>query len=160
MTQILYLLIPLFLFNLRGTSQEYRNPLHGSLIIALICEDCIIIAADSRGSITEKLPSGVEEGYAYIDSIQKIFILKNYPLAITGTTMLKDKYFVDLISKYNKKKDKGNSFQSVFNDFEIFLLKKYKISKQTIFNDNSYITGFYENLKPKVIGFNKSDSLV
>lgn len=83
---------------------------HGILVVAVICNDGIVFAADSRSSYTAMDTTIKKEiPYAYLDSVKKIYKLGNFQLAITGNGNVGNRYWEELIDKFNKKHKKDSS---------------------------------------------------
>lgn len=138
--------------------KDYKD--HGTLVIAIICYDGIIMASDSRGSFIERLPNGKEHPFAYIDSMQKIFFLKNYSVAITGVSMVNKKYYYQFLEEFNHSDSQDSNFGETFANFKSFLSTKYGINDSILFDNNFFISGFYENHIAKLVGYRKNDSLI
>jgi hypothetical protein len=56
----------------------------GTLIMAGIADDGVVIAADSRATQAHQLPNGGINVFQYNDSCQKIFVIRGCPIAIAG----------------------------------------------------------------------------
>lgn len=63
------------------TAQDYQ--IGGSIFIAAICKDGIIVVSDSRGSVLDKR-RGAGAPIAYFDGIQKIFFVGDRAVVNTG----------------------------------------------------------------------------
>lgn len=70
----------------------------GSIVVAVICKDGIVIGADSRATFVDD--NGIVLGYT--DGMQKIFTARNFVMASTGLISLsKDKYLLHYYKKFD-----------------------------------------------------------
>jgi hypothetical protein len=123
----------------------------GTLIIAIICEDGIIIASDSRGAFRE-LANGKPHTYAYVDSIQKIYQLNQYPIAVSGLTVFNKNMLRNLFTDFKDKNGTSTNIEHSFAIFKHFLISERGINEREIFlKDNSWIMGCYEAGVPKLL---------
>jgi hypothetical protein len=73
----------------------------GTLLIAGIAKDGIVIAADSR--LTQSMiVNGNVQTISYQDSCQKIFLLKQTPFAAAGRFTLNNEAFSEIATRYNE----------------------------------------------------------
>ena len=107
----------------------------GTLIIAGVAKDGVIMVADSRGSTVNK------EGklIAYIDSIPKIFRLKEIYVGITGQWSIGNTFISTIISDFNKSKNKSKDFTSIVNDFVKYTDSLYPVAKFAGSDKTSFI---------------------
>lgn len=152
MSKLLVAILILFINN--SFSQNLSNP-HGTLIHAIICEDGIILAADSRASwYYIDSSSGNLNTYAHTDSIKKIYKLGVFRLGISGYTILNNQRIEDIIDKFNKKNKADSSISETFKKFHYFITSKLKIP-DSIFTRNQYVLAGYENKAPIVLTIDK-----
>lgn len=153
----LLLLIPNCLFS------QLSNAPHGSLIVAIICNDGILISADTRGSWTAYNDIAKKElPYAYYDGNKKIFPFGNYLLGITGQTNVGNDFWWNIIEKYNKaykKKNAVDDMETCFKNFRYYISEKLKIP-DTLSRGNVFILAGYEKGKPTIIGVDSFNSTV
>ncbi len=104
-------LIFLILYSFISTDQceINENKIKGTLIIATITKEGIVLAADSRGVMFDE---GVK--FAYIDSIPKIFNLNQFTIAIAGYTAFGDKFLHQIIYDFSKTELSKSTFEGTF----------------------------------------------
>jgi hypothetical protein len=136
-------------------SQRASYP-HGSLIVAVICNDGILMAADSRSSFTAYNDIAKKElPYAYFDSSRKIFQLGKYQVGITGNGNVGNDFWENIIEKYNKKSPKNLTIENTFKHFRNYLHKKIHIH-DSLLRGNFFILAGFENKLPVLLA---ADSL-
>ncbi len=122
--------------------------LKGTLIIAGVATDGVIIAADSRGSYGTK-----DDLIGYVDKLPKIYLLNNkFPIAVAGQTDINDKLVSEIVSEFNQKENRTKDIKESFEDFQKYLLGLSKDFPQ------KFIEGGYYNGIPHI--FNLSKDLV
>lgn len=144
----------LILFINDSFSQNLINP-HGTLVHAIICEDGILLAADSRASwYYIDSSSGNLNTYAHTDSIKKIYALGVFRLGVSGYTILNNQRLEDIVDKFNKKNKPDSSIFETFKKFHYFINNKLKIP-DSIISRNQYVLAGYENKAPIVLTIDK-----
>lgn len=124
--------------------------LYGTMIVALICEDGILFASDSRSSfILNKEHS--RKVYAYFDNDEKLFNIGKYIIGSSGISMLNKKFLKEIIDDYNKSSYSKTNMEETFDNFITFLKSNNNLTDSTIFADNEFIMAGYENYKPLII---------
>ncbi len=152
MTKLLIAILILF-FN-DSFCQNLSNP-HGTLVHAIICEDGILLAADSRASwYYVDSSSGNLNTYAHTDSIKKIYSLGAFKIGISGFTILNNQRLEDIVDKFNKKNKPDSSIFETFKKFHFFINTKLNIP-DSIFTRNQYVLAGYENNSPIVLTIDK-----
>ena len=136
-----------------------KNLPHGTLVVTVICEDGILIAADSRACFTVT-KGDIEIPYAYIENNQKIFNLKNFKIGISGISMFKKKFMYQIFNKFNRTHKATTTIASAYNDFHEFLTKKIEIPDSVIFKENQFIIAGYEDSISITMGINSSDTVI
>lgn len=127
---------------------------HGTLIVAVICNDGILIASDSRAAFTITTDSvgkngrKIEKVYAYFDNNRKIARLGNWQIGISGLSMLGKKYVTDLCAEFSKTHAQLE-IRETFYEF-VGYLEKRGIKRKEIFGENQYIMAGYENSTPVI----------
>ena len=138
------------------------NPLpHGTLIVAIICNDGIIIAGDSRASFTttheERNSEGrkIEKVYAYIDSTQKIFQVNKYQMGVSGISMLGGKFLYQLTQDFSRKNKSEATLKATFLNLKNYLNNSLSIKDSSI-SENQFILAGYENSQATIFahGYN------
>lgn len=151
---ILFVAITLFLI-IKCFSQPNLIP-HGTLLIAYICDDGILLAADSRASWNKGLDSNNNFiWYAHMDSVRKVYPLGFFQIMTTGITVYKSDLIENIIIEYNRKLKPDLSITQTFQNFKNYTKKKYKLT-DSIFNEVTYIMAGYEKSVPTIL---YSDSL-
>lgn len=143
------LFFALLLLSFTGRGQELPPP-HGTLIVAVICEDGVILAADSRASFTGiDVLSNKEIPIAYIQQCRKIYKLGGFQVAITGSSNIGNDYWTKIIHRYNKKHKSNPTLDGEFADFKKYLNQVLNINDSIIFR-NRFVLAGYENGNPKI----------
>lgn len=101
--------------------------IRGSYSITSVCKDGIIMAADSRGS----LYFDEDNIIAYFDTVQKIFIIKDCIISVTGTMAISNKF----ISFY-------------LNEFSQYLPNTTYLPSDLLNEFHKYYCTLYPSLKP------------
>ena len=99
-----YGLLILLLIKIQVGYSQHQYP-KGTLLVALICNDGILMAADSRASFMteskdEPWNRKKDYVYAYTDSSQKIFDIGNFKIAIAGLTMFAKTSIYSIMSDF------------------------------------------------------------
>ena len=129
----------------------------GTLIVAGIGNDGLIITADSRGS------TGNREGklIAYMDSIPKIFKIKNIYVAITGSWAIGNTFISTIISDFNKTKIEKTDFSNTIKEFVQYIDSLYPValypqsSVESFLFGGSDSTGYYLQGYMRDLGYTK-----
>lgn len=156
------ILFSLIMVNKNIYSQNNKNYLsHGTILVAVICNDGILFATDSRSSFTisniDANGKNKEDVFAYMNNDKKLYQIEDYLIAVSGLSMFNKKYIRDLVSDYNKTINKKLKIEEVFDGFLNFLITKNNLTKAEIFNENTFIIAGYENSKPKIISQQKEE---
>lgn len=143
-------------------SQNNKSYLsHGTILVAVICNDGILFATDSRSSFTisniDANGKKREDVFAYMNNDKKLYQIEDYLIAVSGLSMFNKKYIRDLVSDYNKTINLKLNIKEVFDGFLNFLITKNNLTKAEIFNENTFIIAGYENSKPKIISQQKEE---
>jgi len=148
-------IIPLVAFTLLGIllcSVTCKSQLlsTGSYSIAAICKDGIVIGADTRGASYYQAKGIIfKEPLAYYDTIQKVFIVKNYVLSTTGAIIIGDKFVSYYIKQFSLSLPDDVNMQSFIKLFYNFMGKNCpSFGKE--FLDLQIIWCGYENRKPEI----------
>src|SRR5579863_9120878 len=99
---------------------------HGTLIIASIRPDGILIAADSRGSMYKNNDSHTPP-IAYTDSLCKIYPFKQFVIAIAGAYELGNKFIYQIVDDFNKNSFYDKSLDNTIKAFEAFMDENYPV---------------------------------
>lgn len=108
---------------------------HGTLIVAGIGKDGLVMVADSRGAMADRKGNLI----AYIDSFPKIFKLKDFYVAITGNIAIAKTFLSTIISDFNKISLMNTSFLSVVDSFVNYSNRLYPVSKFPESSTTSFI---------------------
>lgn len=146
-----FILSPIFLF------AQFKNHLHGTEIVSLICKDGIILAADSRASFTAYDSNSQKQfPYAAIDSTKKIFKLGSFQIGISGNLSVGNDFWSVIINKYNNKYQKLDNVDSTFSNFIFFIHHNLKIPDSLLYG-NVFMLAGYEDGIPVVTSSNRLD---
>jgi len=141
----------------------------GSFLIVTTCKDGILIAADSRSTISDSLGKKL----AYYDGVQKIFPIGNFALAYTGQEIIQNIYFGAIVDSYvSTIKDEISldkllpSFLS-YTDSHLPITASLQVRRQMLitagFIDGKHVSSYYneaQTIGPKTefgLGFISSD---
>ena len=153
MERLFFIISCCIFYNTMIWSQTPQSP-HGTLIGAVICYNGILLSTDSRGSFTATDALTLKETqYAYVDSLQKIFKIGSYHMAISGSTNVGNTYWSSLIAQFNASIKAGLTVEQTFDQFIRFLLEKKQIP-DSVFTSSYFITVGYEGNLPVIIGTN------
>jgi hypothetical protein len=96
------------------------NNIHGSLVLAGIATDGIVIAADSRVVIRS---ADGQTSLGYFDGFPKIQVLKErYPISTVGSTLIGGYFINTLIGDFNRDEIEDIDINASFNRFRNGLL--------------------------------------
>lgn len=126
-----------------------KSQVSGTLIIAGVGKDGLVIVADSRGSTGNKQGQLI----AYIDSIPKIFKLKNIYIAITGQWAIGNTFLNTIISDFNKIKIPKNDFVSIVTSFVNYTDSLYPLSKFPNSSTTSFIFAGSDSINYLIQGY-------
>jgi hypothetical protein len=76
-------------FGIAGTASPQEPQFGGTFIAAFVCDDGIIIGADSRSTFMD----GAGSRIGYIDGMSKVFVQQGTAFAVSGLTSLGDELF-------------------------------------------------------------------
>lgn len=131
--------------------------LHGTLIIAAIGTDGIMIAADSRTVLYSNNP---RKNLAYFDGAEKITTIKYYGVGVAGVAEVGGKSITQLIKKYESSLDTNLDISSILYDFGNYLKHNLSIDQLRDLKNNLFIFGGYANNEAKIEGmYFENDSL-
>jgi len=124
----------------------------GALIFTVICNDGILIVADSRGLIFD---SGnlKKPPVAYIDSNLQIFKLSHFGIAIVGSTAFDCQYFDHLINDFNSTFPGNQNVPFTFSEFKKYYYQKFPANRYPTVTKNSFLGGGYFNGVPVIVSF-------
>lgn len=117
----------------------------GSYAIVALCKDGIVIGSDSRGTITI---DNIE--YAFFDHNQKVFIIRNCVLSITGLIALDKRFIWDYVQEFSQTISEDLKADDLLSRFAIFMqkypsaqndLKKLGLISVGYFNGESTMCG-------------------
>lgn len=136
---------------------------HGTILVAVICNDGIVFATDSRSSFTisneDVNGNNNEQVYAYMNNDKKMYKIKDYFISFSGLSMFNKKYIRQIVDEYNET-DNNSGIEESSNGFINFLEKENNIPNSEIFKENTFIIAGYENLKPKMISLHKGETTI
>jgi 20S proteasome alpha/beta subunit len=149
LTKIIFLVILLSLARL-GLSQSMDSSWSrgGTLAVAIIAKDGIMIATDSRAVLKQR---GVP--IAYCDSMQKINMIGNFAVACVGLDDFKGQSLVYITKDFNKQYKNTIDLTISISDFIKYLDTYYS---QQPYDSNQFISGVYLNGLPETIAMSKS----
>jgi hypothetical protein len=132
----------------------------GTLLIGTITNDEILLAADSRSVYFESDDHTIPP-IVYFDSVPKIFRIKQFAIAIAGTSVIGKTFYKDIISDYNKTLFLDTSLYKTLNDFSSYLHNRFPKDSFPEIMSNSFIIGGYVNNKPQLISLvHSKDTIV
>src|ERR1041384_2669739 len=77
-------------------SQNLKLSSHGSFAMAIICRDGLIVAADSRGTLSDSNGRKL----AYYDAVAKVFMDGRNAIAYTGRDLIQNLYFGSIVRDF------------------------------------------------------------
>jgi 20S proteasome alpha/beta subunit len=127
------------LLNLFSNAQDC---IRGSYSIAAFSKDGIVIVADTRSSFFNPRTN---EQLAFYDTSQKIFVVHDYAMSITGPATIQGKFVEYYINEYNKQPYIPRlSMDSTINDFAIFMYNNFpQVAKDFFTVVRIFIGRFY-----------------
>lgn len=155
MMRFIYLL---FIFCIiYSLSCSSKNPVirKGTCIVAAIGTDGIIIAADSR-SINEYVLT--KEIKTYSDSVEKIYVVKGYPIAFMGREEYDGKFLSDIVADYNSLRTPLSTCAQNLIDFATYMKTTYPISKYPFSEQNIFVSIGYMGKRPYLLLMSELDS--
>ena len=123
--------------------------MHGTLLISAILDDSLIIAADSRGSVSEN-----GRVIAFIDSMPKIFPFSNGVVSISGGTLMGEQYSSQVLARFNRDSAKGKSMNDDLHAFKRYIDRAFPLTR----NDTSnqfFLGAGYDKGHPLLISFER-----
>lgn len=147
-----------FIYISQSFSQvELRNK--GTIIVAIICDDGIVMAADSRSCFdATNIQTNKLQCVAYFDSVQKIFKIGNFKIAKAGFATIYGDNISKIISNFNKHINQNTPIDQIFDKYKKYVISKYHISDSEICNElNPYILAGYQSGVPYLLNY-KSDT--
>ncbi|MEP6845435.1 MAG: hypothetical protein ABI861_05505 [Panacibacter sp.] len=134
-------LIPCFVF-----AQQSINGAHGTLIIAATCRDGIVIAVDSRLSLSKN-----NETIGIVDSVNKLYDLKGFAVCFEGNGLLDSNYFLSSTFRdYNTLHRRKESFSRAVEGYIEYMKNNYPEQLKNTFADNYFIFAGYEKKQPYI----------
>lgn len=125
------------------TQNNIPFTLHGTIIIAAIGSDGIVIATDSRMVLKDSKGTLI----AYIDGVKKLYQLKKFVFALAGNPMINGNHFFNTL----KHLDTTNVFYNSPREFiDLFLNYYREISSQALqqaLQNSIYVSGYYNGFK-------------
>jgi hypothetical protein len=128
-------------------------PQYGTLIIATITPESIVIASDSR-VVYYQTDDHSRPPLAYFDSIRKIYKLKQFIVGIVGATSIGTVYYDKVINDFNKISFHDTGLANTFRVFKSYLDKTYPLTSFPERISNKFIGAGYVNGKPGIISMN------
>lgn len=129
-------------------SQQVLN-VHGTIIVAMICDDGILIAADSRTAFNIYNNDTV---FAYVDSSKKIIKLDTFQLGQSGVEWIRGKSMQTIANEFTKSHKRKTSLNETFDDLITFMKDSIKVPDLDICN-TTFIMAGYEKGKPKIMKY-------
>jgi hypothetical protein len=124
----------------------------GSFMVAVVCKDGILVAADSRGTVED-------DGHrrlAYYDGVQKVFPLGTNALAYTGTDFIQNLHFSALVREFSKMSPTGvDQIIPAFLQFSDQLPEVARLQ----FRKQSLVVAGYINGAPSICYYNEAQNI-
>jgi 20S proteasome alpha/beta subunit len=142
----------------KGFSQEYLGP-YNSIVVAVICHDGVLMAADSRTSFikiadsSKKTQSDSRIVYACYDSARKIFSLGNCIVGVAGDAIAGKYFYGNLINDFRKSYRITGGITTTFNAFLGYLENRFKTDRSSILAGTQFILAGYEKGNPVIYGY-------
>src|SRR4051812_31941946 len=95
----------LIAYNIQAQTNS-RGDIKGTVIIAVIGKDGIVIAADSRGAIAGNSEQDI---LGYMDSLPKFILINGFPLAFAGSATAGEKSITALADSFNRIEPKSKN---------------------------------------------------
>lgn len=118
--------------------KKYQPSFNGTIIIAAIASDGIIIASDSRLSIVDE----TEKTIAYLDKVQKLFPLHKYVFALAGNPMIGKVSIEHSLTAFSHQNTNFNNPQETLYNILSFLAKTYPTDYDIFTKNRMYVCGF------------------
>ncbi|MBG9374753.1 hypothetical protein I5907_00775 [Panacibacter sp. DH6] len=158
-------IVLVLIYSIGLKAQNTYNNVHGTLILVATGKDGIMLAVDSRLTLTDK-----DKTIGLVDSIDKIYTLKGFSVCYEGTGILDSNRFLSAsFSEYNKLHRKKQSFSEAVKGYVDFMKTRYEKQLNTSLKNNAFVFAGYENNKPHItlwtpadgeIRFNDSDTIM
>ena len=150
------LLVALFLFIVsinKISAQNYYSNVHGTLIFVATGRDGIMLAVDSRLTLTDK-----GKAIGIVDSIDKIYSLKGFSVCYEGTGLLDSTKFLSAtFREYSLLSRNRETFSQAIKGYIEYMKSNYNQQLKTSLKDNIFIFTGYENKKPYVTIWSPSE---
>jgi hypothetical protein len=130
----------------RAVSQQ-RFVAHGTIIVAAITDDGIILAADSRGCFS---------GIAYFDSTIKICKVKQFMVGFAGAASIGNKYVYQIVDSFNATNYSDTSLRNTLVTFSHYLDTHFPIRKFPERNSIELLGVGYVNGQPKIVAMDSA----
>jgi hypothetical protein len=121
----------------------------GTVVISIVYNDNIILAADSRASffLTDDINS---KPYAYCDSFCKIFKLKDYYVGIAGTSEIGTLSISSIVSHYNQTAKKNKGVEKTMLAFWHYLTTTYDTTRYPEVKDTKMLGVGFDSITPVI----------
>lgn len=117
----------------------------GSYSLAAVCKDGIVIAADSRGVIFDDETNGNRTYYAFFDSVQKIFVLKNTVVCVTRLLSIQNVFISGFIAEAKRDlPDSLNPYDAIIRLREAVFNKSPKFF-ESFYDLNIFSAGYVDS---------------
>lgn len=146
--------IPLFLFINILIVKCYSQS--GTLILGTIIDGKVYISADSRSVYFEN--DSHTTPIAYFDSTKKIYKLKQFIIGMSGSLVIGNITYEQVITAFNKTKYSDTSLLNTVKKFREYI--KNNFPNDTLFTKNTIIAGGFVNGKPQIIADNHVNTQV
>jgi hypothetical protein len=123
---------------------------HGTLIIASIRPDGILIAADSRGAMYKNNDVHTSP-IAYTDSLCKIYQIKQFFIAISGVYQLGQKFIYQIVDDFNKTSFYDVRLDNTIKAFETYMDENYPVVLFPLREQMLGIAVGYVNGRPQLL---------
>ena len=153
-----FILSATILFFFQSYGQYGLPKTHGTLVVAVICNDGILMAADSRASFTVD-SVGELATYAYVDSFRKIMPIGNFQIGTVGVSSFKNKHLIKIIQDYNKKNISPPTVLETYNKFRNYLRNDLSLA-DSLFEKNQFFTAGYEDGNPIIIAADTANKAI
>jgi len=138
---LLFLFIPAF-----GFTQQIFSEAHGTLIFVAAGKDGIMMAVDSRLSLSKN-----NETTGIADGIDKLYNLKGFAVCFEGNGILDSTRFLSATFKeYNSLHKKKEAFSKAVAGYIDYMKTNYRKQLRNDLGGNVFIFAGFENKKPYV----------
>lgn len=120
---------------------------HGTVILAAIGKDGIILVSDSRIGISTDNSMYV---HGYYDRQQKVYSLKKYAIGVYGVQSFRCDYTRKVINDFLALRPTYNTPAELNQQFVQHIKTKYPADAESIFRISCYISIGYVNQEPKI----------